>query len=243
MRFAPRAGLAALTITAALLAGCGNGDKPDTAAPAGTAAANGVADLEAAAILEKAKAALKAAKSFHVKGAVSDSGEVTKLDLKVAGADVAGTIDMGGATLEMLSVGGARYIRPNEAFWTMIDSSGATAKLMKQAVGDKWIKPTANDASLGSFFFGASDIDEMLTPGGALSKGEAKPVEGVPAIGLVDGSDAKTVLYVATSGEPYPIKMERPAPEGLTFSEFNQTFPEIKAPAAAEVVDQASLKK
>ncbi|GAA4603120.1 hypothetical protein BJY16_004502 [Actinoplanes octamycinicus] len=242
MKAATRVGLAALTITAALLAGCGNGDKPDDSAPA-KAAANGVADLAAPAILDKAKAALKAASSFHVKGAMSEDGDVTQIDLKVAGKDLAGSIQMGEAKLQMLSVAGARYIKPNDAFWTMIDSSGATAKLMKQAVGDKWIKPTANDASLGSFFFGESDIDEMLTPGGAVTKGEAKAVDGVPAIGLVDSSDTKTVLYVATSGEPYPIKMERPAPEGLTFSEFNQTFAEIKAPAETDVVDQSKIQK
>lgn len=241
MKAVRRAGLAALTITAALLAGCGNGDKTDTKAPA--AAGNGVADAEPAAILDKARTALKAAKSFHVKGAMSENGEVTQIDLKVAGADVVGTVAFSGAKLEMLAVGGTRYVRPDEAFWTMIDSSGKTAKLMKQAVGDKWIKPAAGDASLGSFFFGASDIEEMLTPGGTVTKGEAKTVDGVPAIGLVDSADTKTVLYVATTGEPYPVKMERPAPEGLSFSEFNQTFADLKAPPAAEVVDQASLKK
>jgi hypothetical protein len=243
MKSVTRAGLAALTISVALLAGCGSSDDKSDAAPgATTAAANGVADLEATAILDKAKAALKAAKSFHVKGAMSDEGDLTEFDLKVAGADVAGSMKFGEAKVELLAVGGERFMRPNAAFWNMIDSSGKTAKTIAKVAGDKWIKPAAGDTSLSSFF-SAADVDQLLTSDGTLSKGEAKTVDGTPAIGLIDSTDAKTVLYIATAGEPYPIKMERPAPEGLTFGEFNATFAEIKAPAAAEVIDQSALKK
>ncbi|GIF15489.1 hypothetical protein [Actinoplanes teichomyceticus] len=235
MKTVSRAALAALTMTAVLLAGCGSDDSGDKA-PADTAtAANGVADLEAAAILDRAKAALKGAKSFHVKGVMSDEGSVTNLDLKVAGTDVAGSIEFGGAKLEMLSVGGHRYMRPNDKFWTMMDSSGQMAKTMASQSG-KWIKPADNDTSLGAFF-GAADIDELLKPEGTVTKGEAKTVDGAPAIGLVDSGDAKSVLYVATTGEPYPIKMERPAPEGLAFSEFGATFADIKEPAATDVIE------
>jgi hypothetical protein len=245
MKSVTRAGLAALTMSAALLAGCGSGDGDAAAPAAATSAApatNGVADLPADAIAAKAAAALKAAKSFHVKGAMTDNGDVTTLDMKISGDDVIGSLEFGGAKLEMLSVAGQRYIRPNEAFWKMIDSSGATAKLMKNAVGTKWIKPSATDVSFNNFF-SITNVDDMLKPTGTLSKGEAKTVEGVPAIGLVDSGDAKSTLYVATTGEPYPVKLDRPAPEGLTFSEVGATFAEIKAPAATEVIDQSALKK
>ncbi|KUL27441.1 hypothetical protein [Actinoplanes awajinensis] len=237
MKAVSRAALAALTVTAALLAGCSsNDDKAPAAAASAAPAGNGIADLEGAAILDKAKTALKAAKSFHVKGAISQDESVTNLDLKIAGTDVGGSIDFGGAKLELLSVGGNRYMRPNAAFWTMMDSSGQMAKTLGSAVGTKWIKPSSQDTSLGAFF-GAADVDELLKPSGTLTKGEAKTIDGVPAIGLVDGDDKDTVLYVATTGEPYPLKMERPAPEGLTFSEFGQTFAEIKEPAATDVIE------
>lgn len=245
IKAATRAGLAALTISAALLAGCNSTDS-DAATP-GTAASsapatNGIADLEAAAILDKAKAALKSAKSFHIKGAVTEESDKIEIDLKNAGADFAGSMAFSGAKLELLSIGGHKYMRPDATFWNTIDSTGATAKLMEQAVGTKWIKLADKDDSF-SQFFGAADIDDMLSTDGKLSKGEAKTVDGVPAFGLIDESDTKSTLYIATTGEAYPVKLEGPNGEGLSFTEYGATFPEIKEPAATEFVDQSALTK
>lgn len=246
MKAVTRAGLAALTISAALLAGCGSKSGDTATAPTAAAstapAGNGVADLEATAILDKAKTALKAAKSFHVKGALKQDADLIELDLKNAGADFAGSITFGGAKLEMLATGGQKYFRPDATFWNTIDSSGATAKLMQQRVGDKWIKLESTDTSF-SQFFGAADVDELLSSTGTLSKGEVKQIEGVPAIGLIDSDDAATVLYVTTQGEPYPVKVTGPDNQAMTFTEFGSAFPEIKAPAATEFIEQSALSK
>ncbi|WP_436519644.1 hypothetical protein [Actinoplanes sp. HUAS TT8] len=248
MKSVTRAGLAALTISAALLAGCGSNTGSDATAAAPAAAAssapagNGIADLEAAAILEKAKTALKGAKSFHVKGTIKQDADKIELDLKNAGSDFVGSMTFGGATIELLAIGGHKYMRPDAAFWNTVDSTGATAKAMKQLVGTKWIRLAAKDDSF-STFFAAADIDELLTPGGTLSKGEAKTIEGVPAIGLKDSSDPDTVIYVATDGEPYPVKAEGPDSQGMAFSEFGKTFADLKAPTAAEFVDQSKIGK
>jgi hypothetical protein len=83
----------------------------------------------------------------------------------------------------------------------------------------------------------------MFKPDGKVSKGTTKTVDGVETIGLVDdGADGGT-LYVATVGEPYPIRVEPSnADDGaMAFSSFGKSFPELKLPAAGDVIDLQKL--
>ncbi|GAA2879979.1 lipoprotein [Actinoplanes cyaneus] len=238
--------MAALTISAALLSGCGlpndpNAPKP-TASVSSDPAGNGVEVLSGKGVLDKSRIALRSAKSFHVKGVVKEEKDLIQLDLKNAGDDFTGSLKSSGATIEVLSVAGQKYIRPDAKFWERMDSTGATATAMKQQVGTKWIKLAAKDADFGTIF-AAADIDAILNSEGVVTKGETEDVDGVPALAVRDSADAASTLWVSTRGEPYPLKLEGPAGQGLTFSDFGKTFPEIKEPAASEFVDQSKLGK
>jgi hypothetical protein len=233
----------ALVALGGLLAGCQNSADPAadaataTAAPATQASSgpadNGVAALTADQILDKAKGALKAAKSYHVSGTTTEDGEKTALDFEVSGDDLLGKLTVGKASVELLSVGGARYIRPNEAFWALSMGNAKQAKQVATVVGKKWVS-TKSDKSLDQLFDGF-DADSLLDPDGTLSKTAAKEIDGVPAIGLKDSTGG--TLYVATVGEPYPLKIEDG--DGGTFDKFGEKFTDIKAPAAAEVFAKA----
>jgi hypothetical protein len=111
-------------------------------------------------------------------------------------------------------------------------------------MGDKWAKVSKKNKDFADLF-GVANVDELLKPSGTLTKGETKDVEGVNTIGLVDKSTKGGTLYVATTGEPYPIRMEGSdtAQGQITFSDFGATFDDLKAPPEAEVVDFEKLKR
>jgi hypothetical protein len=236
--------LAIFGTAVALLAGCGSTGDKDAAAPATTTSAapadNGVAALEPAAIIDKAKAALKTAKSFHINGAIKDEGQETDLDLKISGADVIGSMTVSKAKVELLRVGGKQFMKPDAAFWKL--TAAAQADKVIAVVGDRWVVVPASNKDLGGLFT-VTDIDQLLEPDGTVTKGAPKPIDGTPAIGLVEGGSDGGTLYVATTGEPYPLKLEGPtaADGGLTFSEFGATFDDIKAPAAADQLDLSKI--
>ncbi|MDY7087941.1 MAG: hypothetical protein SYR96_22900 [Actinomycetota bacterium] len=238
--------IAALAAAALLATGCaGQKDDAGTADPAAPAApaGNGVEALEAAQILEKAKAALTQAKSFHFKGSMkADEGKIG-LDFKIAGEDVFGTMSLDGPKVQLLAVDGKKYIKPDAAFWKM--SGGAEqGPVVAQLVGDRWVLVKAGDKSFEGMF-STTDVSELLEPEGTVTKGAVKDVDGKPAITLTDGGADGGTLYIATTGEPYPLKLEGPTPAdgALTFTEFGETFADIKAPATADVVDLEKLKK
>jgi hypothetical protein len=202
---------------------------------------NGVAALEATAIIDKARAALKAAKSYHMAGSISDSGQKTTLDVKVSGADVLGSMSISDAKIELLRVGGKQFMKPDAAFWKLTSPQQAAA--ITQVVGDRWVVVPASNKDLSSFFE-VTDVDQILSPdSNKVTKGAVKPINGTPAIALTEPGDDGGTLYIATAGEPYPLKLEGTKPEdgGMEFTEFGSTFADIKEPAAADTIDFSKI--
>jgi hypothetical protein len=240
--------LVPLALAGVLLAGCG-GNSDGNGSPGGTSggtpassapADNGVAALEPKAIVDKAIAALEAAKSFSLKGDITTDGQKLGLDVKVSGDDLVGSITIDGAKVEILRVAGQAYIRPDEKFWTQ-NAGAAAGGTMAQLMGDRWAKLSSKDTDFKEFFQ-ITEPAQLLKPDGTVTKGGTKTINGVKAIGVVQpGKDGGT-LYVATTGEPYPLALEGQPGEGqLTFGDFGATFDDIKAPTAAEVVDLDKL--
>lgn len=228
-----RARLALVPIAAAaLLAGCGT-ESGNTTSPS-TPADNGLEARSADEILAQAKTALTAAKSFHVKGDMSDQGLTAKVDFKVSGSDVAGTVEMQGANIELIKVGNDLYAKAPDTFWATLDPSGKLAVLKgKYAKADMTFSAFATMAR-------AFTPDELLKPEGTVSKGEIKTINGTPAIGVIDSKD-NSVAYIATKGQPLPVAFD--SNDGR--SEVLLVEPglpvEIKAPSAAQVVDLKPL--
>ncbi|MFB9239880.1 hypothetical protein ACFFWC_30880 [Plantactinospora siamensis] len=243
-----------LAAGAALLAGCGgtNGAGAGTSAPPASASTapepsasptpsdNGVAALAPAAIVDRAKAALKNAKSFRMSGTTKEDGQKFTLDFKISGANLVGDMTIGKGKVQLLRVGKKGYMKPDAAFWRM--SAGTHANAIVELVGDRWVLVPAGDKDFASMF-GAADVNELLKPDGKVTKGQPKDINGTPAIGLVDHAKSGGTLYVATVGEPYPVRIQgkTAADGGINFSDFGATFSEIKPPAAADVVDLSKI--
>jgi hypothetical protein len=224
-----------LALAGAVLAGCGgDGNRPSAPkSPAPTD--NGVSALPPNEILQKAIAALQAAKSYDIKGDVDADGQRVYLHLKVSGKDLIGEISSQGAKVEVLSVAGQSYVRPDEAFWkaNLGDRGPSVAELM----GSRWAKLSATDKDFEELFK-ITDPSQLLKPKGELSKGSTKRVPGGTAVGVVESGTDGGTLWVATIGEPYPLFLDGPEGKGhLTFSSFGASFPDIAPPGKSDVVD------
>ncbi|WP_433366921.1 hypothetical protein ACQPZX_38670 [Actinoplanes sp. CA-142083] len=245
--------IAALAVAAVSLSGCNNDDavaspQADTASvaaatpspTASTPADNGVAALSADEILKRTTAALADVKSFHAAGSGVEDGQKMAVDVKIAGKDSVGWLTVGKAKIEMLAVGGTKYIKPNEAMWAQNAGGAKQAKVIMTVVGDRWVKLSAKDKDMAGLF-DLFKVDEIVKPDGKVTKGAAKQVDGVPAITLTDHGDPGGTLYIATTGEPLPLEVDGGDKSTLTFSDFGKTFAEIKKPAASDVIDLAAL--
>ena len=233
--------LVPIVVAVALVAGCDKSG-PDPAASASPSAApsdNGVALLPAGEILSKALAAASSAESFHVKGDLKIDSDTLALDLVVSGRNGKGSITAQGHVVELIKVGDDVYFKAGEGFWNLVAGDNpqpAIAALLK----DRWVKVPADEgfAEMVNLF----NPDDLLASSGAPTKGETTTINGLSAIGLTGSTDdGAGTVYVATQGEPYPLRLEGGPGEGaIDFTDWNAPV-EITAPPAGEVLDMSQI--
>ena len=226
-----------LAVTAALVAGCSG--KPATSTPpAPTTPAEAFAGKSANEIATSAIAALKAAPSVHMKGTATDNGQKMTIDLKYNRAkDGEGTISADGQTIQLLKIGEDLYLKADAAVMATIVGGDNVAKLVK----DKWLKASSSD--LGSVMGLVFDFaDKVLNdPPTGLSRGATGVINGVKALALTgEVADGFDKVWVATEGEPYPLRLDAGADGAVDFTEYGATL-NLTAPPASEVVDLSKL--
>ena len=227
-----------MALAGVLLVGCGGqGDgaawSPGASEPAASPG-NGIEDLTPEKILARATDALEKAGSFQFKGEMADNDDLMSVDLKVDGDDVMGTIDNAGSKIHLLLVGGQPYFKANASFWK--ETAGPEGTGLARLIGDRWVKVAPDDKDFADIFK-IADPYELLKPDGKIVKGESKTIAAGPAVVLIDKDD-ESRLYVATTGEPYPLLIKGPDDEGeLVISGFGASFPEIEKPAESDVLD------
>ncbi|HEX6468298.1 MAG TPA: hypothetical protein VF069_04325 [Streptosporangiaceae bacterium] len=215
-----------------LIAGCGtngtNGSSgtsssstPVSSRPA--TVGNGIAGKSSSEILAAAEQALKNARSVHLKGTLSDKGETIKLNLWMTRTVAKGSITgpEGGKTftVEVIKTGGRFYMHAPAMFRAL---GGAAAA---EVIGNRWVLVPKGDKDFKDFESLVnirSMAKEMLTPDGQVTKGKQTVIDGKPVIGL-EASDG--TLYIATTGQPYPVKLVPLKPESpgeqLAFLDYN----------------------
>jgi hypothetical protein len=235
-----RLALIPLVAAAALLAGCATANPPATPPTSTGPADNGVSALAPADIVTKMQAALASAKSFHMIGSATDSGQKVSFDLKFSGKDFAGTIDLGAFKLDVLGVGADIYVKAPNDFWSSQLPAGQAATLLAMIQG-KYVKLDSKNASIAALV-DPFRPENLTKPEGDVTKGDTKTIDGAPAIALVDSKgDGK--LYVATTGDPVPLSIEGGSSSSggtVQFKEYNVPVT-ITAPAAGDVFDLKAL--
>lgn len=240
-RLAP--GAVALVL-AATLAACGDSDSSSDTTSASssttatqaetTAASNGVADKSADEVLAASLAAAESAGAMHVAG--ESDGTVIDLSL-VRGEGASGSIAQGTNRFELLTVGDEIYLRGSDEFYR-----GLGGEAVVRLLAGKWLKVSAGDRQFGSFA-AFTDKDRLLAqalrPEGTIEKGDVETVDGTEVVPLTNGREG--TLYVAATGEPYPVKI---VPGGgrsgeITFSGWDEPV-ELTAPTDAIDIEQLS---
>jgi hypothetical protein len=208
------AGGTAVVVAAMAIAGCG-GSGSDSSD-------NGVAAKSPAEIVTATRAAADAASSVHVSGSLVSGGVPLTLDLSlVAGKGGQGRISENGLSFEVIQLNGTAYISGSPSFYTHF--AGAAAAQLLQG---KWLKASATTGSLATLAPLTELrklIDAAVATRGALTKGAKTTVEGQPAIPLTEAAQ-KGTLYVATTGEPYPLEITKAGSGGgrIALSKWNE---------------------
>jgi hypothetical protein len=235
--------------SAVLLAGCsggGSGSTPATSSPSASApaassaaagAAGGLAGQDARAILDRSRAAFTAAQSVHLKGRITQGSQTTGVDLRIKGSQGAtGTIAMSAGTLKVVRIGRVAYVSGDRKFWTNTLNAAAA-----QQLSGKWVK-TSPDTPGFSQFIRFTQLeggwDQMLKPSSTMTKGAETEVNGTPAIELKEGGPSGGSLFIATRGEPYPLRVSGAGGSTsgrLDFTEYGEPVT-LAAPPAGQVI-------
>jgi hypothetical protein len=247
----PTSLLAAVPAAVLLAAGCGsdttagNGSlAPTTSTSASSSVAGGesIATLSADEILKKATAALQGAGSVRLEGEGGSGSKRFAIDLSYSADNSTGKLGVNGQTIELRKLGQTVYLKGSREFWT---SNGGEAAA--QLLTGKWLKTPLSDKR----FSGLSELTDLseaakgiLDPDGTITKGTEKTVNGVRCIGLVSSGKDGGTLWVATTGEPYPVRIEPNAESGeqgsLDFTGYGEPVT-VTPPPADLVVDVSKL--
>lgn len=226
----PLIAAALIVLVLTVIAGCGSSS---------SSSGNGVASKTAPEILAATKAAADGASSVHVAGALSSGGSPITLNLDlVAGHGGRGQISEGGLAFELIVTDGTVYIKGSPSFYSHFGGAAAS-----QLFRGKWLKaPTTSGelASLASLTNLGHLLDQALSGHGALTKGATTTVSGQPVVEL-RGTARDGSLYVATTGQPYPIEIVKRGSETghVSFTGWNKPVP-LSAPSGA--IDLSQLQ-
>lgn len=237
-------GLSLLAVSLTLMvAGCGGGgSKPAGTSGSGTGGAgsttstaasgaqpNGVASKTPDQIVASAYDAINKVSGVHVAGSIVQSGVPVSLDLHLdrpRGGE--GTVSENHLPFRLIAAGQDLYILGSPGFWTHFGGASA-AKLFQ----NKWLKvpDSGQFATLGNLVSIPTFFKQLLASHGKLVKAGQATVGGQAAVGVRDTKENGT-LYVASTGQPYPLEIVKHGADGgrVSFSDFNHPV-SVQAPA------------
>jgi hypothetical protein len=201
------------------------------AACGSSSSGNGVASKSPEAIVAAATQAIDGVRSVHVAGSTTSGSSKISLDLSlVSGRGGSGQMSIAGTSFQIVALGQFVYIKAGSDFWRRFAN-----QQVARALEGKWLKaPTSGQfgafASLTNLklLFG-----QLLARHGTLVKGATSTVNGQQAVAVTDKSKGGT-LYVAASGKPYPLKIEKGGTGGgsIAFDRIDQPVT-LTAPASS----------
>jgi hypothetical protein len=173
-------------------------------------------------------------KTVHVLGSLRSEGSPITLDLTlVAGKGGGGQMTQNGLSFRLINLNQTVYINGSDAFWRHIGGSGAA-----QLFHGKWLRATANGqfAAVASLTNVQTLFNQLLSNHGNLAKGQTTTVAGRKVVAVIDTTKGGT-LYVATTGQPYPVQVSKKGSNGgqVVFDRYNQPATLTAPPNAIDV--------
>jgi hypothetical protein len=208
----PRRGLVILVLLCLALlalAGCGSSD-------------NGVAGKPATEILATARTAARNATSVHVVvSAKILHGRPSGIDARLGEKQAQAHGSVLGASFNVIRDGETLYVKGNRQF-----NAGLEATMGVKVPSGVWLKGTTGSLKqLGVVTIVRDELPVTLNGSGPVTKGAKLKVDGQPAITLKQiGKLGTSTLYVATTGQPYPLKIVKTGEETgqTTFTGWNE---------------------
>jgi hypothetical protein len=204
----------------------------------GSSSDNGVAAKPPDAIVSAASNAVSGVKSVHVLGSLRSGGSPITLDLTlVAGKGGGGQMSQNGLSFKLIEVGQVVYINGSDAFWRHIGGTSAV-----QLFHGKWLRAPANGqfSSVASLTSVQTLFRKLLSSHGRLAKGPTTTVAGQKVVAVNDTTKGGT-LYVATTGQPYPVQVSMGGSNGgrIVFDRYNKS---VSLTAPANAIDISKLR-
>jgi hypothetical protein len=199
----------AALLAAGVLAGCGSSD-------------NGITSKTPQEILQASKTAVQKAGSVTIHSNSAQGPLKLTSDLKLTRESGQGTISLLSLRTEVIKIGGTVYFKGSPALYRRLE--------IKPPPAGTWIKApaTGNVAPLAALTNLAGEATRIISTSGKITKGATTTIEGQPALELkTEGKLYKGRLYIKTTGEPYPLKLEKTGRETshTTFTNWNNTPP------------------
>jgi hypothetical protein len=206
-------------LVAQVSAGCGSSD-------------NGVASKSAPQILAAARSAAQKASSVHVLASTKIThGGSLSLDASLSKDQAHAHSSFLGLSFEVIRKGNTLYLKGNPLFNARLE-----ATMGIKVPSGVWLKGSDGRlAQIGSFTDISKELPLILSGSGKVTKGQKTEINGQPAIILKETRKLYTgTLYVATTGEPYPLKLSKTGRETgqTTFTGWNDPVT-VTAPANA----------
>lgn len=214
-------------------------------------ASNGIEDLSAKEIAERAIDATRNADSLRLdsRGETEEGSYRTNLALDKQG-DCRGTDEFSDESAQVTKTGDTTYTKGNDALWrTYADQMGSDAQSATRVADfmeDRWLKAPSGGDPLGLAEFCDADFWLHGVKTGGLRKAGTIEVDGQPTISLTrQKAEVTDTWYVATEGQPYILKYTSSggdAPFESTVKDYNKPI-DAKAPPADDVVDLNRLRE
>jgi hypothetical protein len=189
-------------------------------AACGGSSGNGITAKSPSAIVAAAGKAFAGVRSLHVSGTVHSSGRTIALNMSiVSGKGARGTVVLGGQTVQIVTVNQNLYLKAGASFWRHY--AGSLGSLL----AGKWLAVPESSGSVASFS-GLLDLNtlvgRLLQAAGSsgLHKAKQITIDGQGAIGVTKGDGS--VVYVATTGKPYPLELVSRGGGAVYLRAYNQ---------------------
>lgn len=215
-----------LILAIAVLTGCGS-------------SSNGVASKPPKSILSAATTAARNASSVHVTAVSHVGPALVTLTGTLGKKEGRAKIELYGYSFEAIRNGASVFVKGNQSFTARLDQT-----LGVKIPAGRWLKaPTTGALSeIAAYTDENDELPVILGMSGPITKGASANLNGQPTIILHETARLYNgTLYVATTGQPYPL-LQRKTGQEVGETKFTDWNKPVTVDPPAEAVELSQLR-
>jgi hypothetical protein len=200
---------------------------------------NGVAALPLKDAFARARAALAAARSVHLRADFGTGTGAGTVDVRILrGQGAVGSASFSGATVGLLRRGDTLYLHANAANWRKLGADAGGAQLLD----GKYVRIPSSDKDFAELldFTSVTGLAMLFeAPAGTPNVTVSWPRSTVRGTPVVEVGDPKQgAISIATTGQPYPLRVRATAGAdrgSVEFMDYNRSVT-LPTPAPSQIV-------